>query len=265
MEGQKNEQTTAAKASVMPRREMATEDLFLHAFAALAWLRSLMKRRSRKDSACVSLTNLSVAVQFLGERLSKLAFDERAPSVLDEDEAEKKKRADEATLADLFAEPDTEVAAEIDYIQSRLCDHCAPHLEAVMCDDCREMMGKLCGHIDRLRRQDFAVAMELFCKGARNIEEVAKRVVTTMQSTMPGLIEDHFGVSLTSIGSRMGESRQTARERKKRMVEKTLKKAGMKGFKGVGGARSDEHRERCAKAQKGNTNRAKGEARKRSI
>ena len=264
MEARKKEQAIAAKARVMPQREMATDDLFSHAFAALVWLRSLMKRRARKDSACVSLTNLSVAVQFLGERLSKLAFDERAPSVLDEEADEKKKHAEEATLADLFAEPGAEVVADIDYIQSRLCEHCLPHIEAVVCDDCRETMGKFCGHLERLRRQDFTVAMELFCRGARNVQEVAKRVVTTMQSTMPGLLEEHFGISLTSIGGRMGEGRQTTQARKKRLVETTLKSAGMKGFKGLGGARSDQHRERCKQAQQGNQSRAKGELRKRS-
>lgn len=264
MEEQKKERDIAAKARVMPQREMATEDLFSHAFAALVWLRSLMQRRSRKDSACVSLTNLSVAVQFIGERLMKITFDERAPSILDEEADERKTRAEEATLADLFAEPDEDVVMDIEYAKGRLCQHCIPRLEAAICDECREVLGKLCGHLDRLRRHDFTVAMELFCRDARSIQEVAKRVATTMQATMPGLLKEHFGVSLTSVGGRMGEGRATTQARKKRMVEEPLKRAGMKGFKGLGGARSDQHRERCAQAQKGNHSRAKGEQRKRS-
>lgn len=264
MEKREKEQNIAAKARVMPQREMATEDLFSHAFAALVWLRSLMKRRASKDSACVSLTNLSVALQFIGERLTKIDFHERAPSILDEEAEEKKKRAEEATLADLFAEPDADVTANIEYLRARLCGCCKPRLDAALCETCKDTVEVLSGHLDRLRRKDFAVAMELFCKGAGNIPEVSKRIVTTMQSTMPGLLQDHFGVSLTSVGARIGEGRATTRERKKRMVEKPLKKAGMKGFKGLGGARSDQHRERCAQAQKGNQSRAKGEQRKRS-
>lgn len=258
------ESNIAKRARVMPRPEMATEDLFDHAFAALSWLRSLMQRRAKRDAACNTLTNLAVGVEFLGKRLATVAFEERAPSVIDDEEEARQERQTEATLADLFAEPDPEVAHDIAYLQARFCGHCNAALEEVICEECREALAGLCGHQERLRRRDFTVAMELFCKGAGNIAEVAKRVVTTMQPTMPGLLEDHFGVSLTSVGARIGEDRQVTHARKKRTVESTLKKGGAKGYKGLGGARGEQHRERCAKAQMGNKSRATGEAKKRS-
>lgn len=258
------ESNIAKRARVMPRREMATDDLCGHAIAALARLRSLMQRRAKRDEACTVLTNLSVAVEFVGERLAATTFEERAPSVLDDEEEARKRRQAEATVADLFAEGDAEEVRSLSYIQARFCGCCGDALERVICENCKDDLASLCGNQEWLRRQDFAVAMRLFCKGARNIEEVAKRVVTAMQSTMPGLIEEHFGVSLSSVGSRMGEDRQTTHARKKRVVEATLKTGGAKGYKALGGARGEQHRERCAKAQKGNKSRATGEAKKRS-
>ncbi len=261
---QTKEGTIAKKARIMPTRDMATEDLFGYAFAALTWLRALMQRRAKRDAACQTLTNLSVGVQYIGQRLASLKFDERAVSLVDEEDEEKRKRKTEATLADLFEEPDADIGDKMSYIQGRFCDHCKPELDDVLCEECRDALGSLCGHQERLRRQDFTIAMTLFCKGARNIEEVAKRVVTTMQATMPGLLQDHFGVSLSSVGGRMGEGRQTTQARKKRLVEGTQRRAGAKGYKGLGGARSEQHRKKCAEAQKGNESRAKGEASKRS-
>jgi hypothetical protein len=256
--------TIEAKARIMPTGDMGTDDLFGLAFASLAWLKSLMQRRTRRDAACNTLTHLSVAVDHLAKRLAKLKFDERAPSILDEEEEDRGERASEATIADLFAEPEPRTAADISYLQAQLAGHLSSELEVWLSEETRDVLGRLCGELERIRKRDFATAMELFCKDARNLEEVSKRVVTTMQATMPGLIEKHFGLSLTSVGGRMGEGRATTQARKKRVVEKTLRLAGMKGFKGLGGARSDQHRERCAEAQKGNQSRAKGEARKRA-
>ena len=258
------EKTVEAKARIMPRREMATDDLFGLALAALSRLKALMTRRSHRDAACVALTNLSVGIQFLGERLASLTFDERPPSALDDEAEEKRQHAGEATLADLFAEPEAKVGSDIAYVQGKLCSCCRPQLAEVMCTDCMEALERLSGNLEELRKDDFAEAMGLFCRGAKDINEVAKRIVTVMQSTMPGLLQEHFGVSLTSVGERIGEGRQTTRERKKRLVEKTLKNAGMKGYKGLGGARSEQHREACRKAQLGNSSRARGEEKKRS-
>lgn len=256
--------TIEAKARIMPTREMGTDDLFGLAFASLAWLRSLMQRRSRRDAACNTLTHLSVAVEHLGHRLANMSWEQRAPSILDDEEEAGGERASEATIADLFAEPEAKTAADISYLQAQLSEHLSSELEVWLSEETRDVLGRLCGELERLRKHDFAIAMELFCKDAKNLEEVSKRLVTTMQATMPGLIEKHFGLSLTSVGSRMGEGRATTQARKKRVVERTLKNAGAKGFKGLGGARSDQHRDRCAKAQKGNHSRAQGEARKRA-
>ena len=254
--------STVRRARVMATREMGTEDLFGLALAQLATLKAQMKGRSNRDAASRVMTNLYVSVEMLARRLGDVEFSARTPSMEEEDELPE--RAEETTLADLFAEPEPEVMGNIDYLQSKLCRHCKPAVEEVMCEGCRETLALLTGELEKLRAHDFTVAMKLFCEGAKNIPEMAKRIVTTMQSTMPGLLEGYFGISLTSIGGRMGEGRQTTQARKKRLVETTLKSAGMKGFKGLGGARSDQHRERCKQAQQGNQSRAKGELRKRS-
>lgn len=207
-------------------------------------------RPVNRDATMRLLTDTFVLFDALGKRLAGLTYSE-AP-VKSDDEEDAPERADAAALADLFAEPDAATTSRIDFLQRGLCDRCA------------DIAGELQGEIHDLRVRDFTVALELFVGGARTPEEVTRRVLAVIRRVRPELLQEHFGLSQADVSRRLGETRATTSAREKRVIEAPLKKAGARGFKLAGGARGEEHRKRCAQAQKGNTNRADGELRKRS-
>lgn len=235
----------------------STGELFEAADGLLAKLRKCTAGRikeglrpANRDATMRLLTDTFVIFDALSKRLAGLTYSE-APAKGDDEEDDAPERADAAALADLFAEPDAATTVRIDFLQRGLCDRCA------------DIAGELKGELHDLRVRDFTVAMQLFVGGARDPEEVTRRVLAVIRRVKPELIREHFGLSQADVSRRLGERRATTQAREKRIVEKPLKQAGVSGYKLAGGARGEQHRERCAAAQKGNTNRAEGERRRR--
>lgn len=227
-----------------------TGELLDAAEALLARLRKLVEGRRNKDAAFVTLTDSYLMFQAVGERLQGMEFGS-GPIKLEEEE-EEFERADPAALADLFAPPDEDTRQRMKYLQRGMCEECAARAE------------ELQGDLHDLVVRDFNTSLDIMVRGARNVEEVTKRVLAVVRRVNPGLLKKHFGLSQADISRRLGETRATTQAREKRVVEEPLKKAGANGFKLAGGARSEAHRSKCAKAQKGNTSRREGELRKRN-
>lgn len=207
------------------------------------------QRPRHRDETLQMVTDGFLLFNTLASRLAGLSYAETAVHVAEDEVPE---RASEASLADLFSAPDLATTDRIEYLRRGMCECCA------------EKAAELRGELHDLQLRDFRVAFDLMVRGARDPEEVTKRVLAVTRRVMPEMLQEHFGLSQADVSRRLGETRATTSAREKRVIEAPLKKAGARGFKLAGGARGEEHRKRCAQAQKGNTNRADGELRKRS-
>lgn len=227
----------------------ATGELLGEAEALLGRLRKLVEGRRNKDAAFVAVTDSYLIFQAIGERLQDMEFASGPVNIEEEDEMPE--RADAAALADLFATPDHETASRVEFLQRGMCEVCAGHAE------------ELQGELHDLRVYDFRTVLDLMVRGARNVEEVTKRVLSIVRRVNPQLLREHFGLSQADVSRRLGERRATTQAREKRVVEEPLRKSGARGYKLAGGVRTEAHRDKCAQSQKGNGNRKAGELKKR--
>lgn len=93
--------------------------------------------------------------------------------------------------------------------------------------------------------------------GCRTAEQVTKKWLAMIRRVDPEALRD-LGMSQTDVARALGERRATTSAREKREFEAPMKRSGARGWRGCGGLRSEENRANCARAQKGNRNRAKG-------
>lgn len=99
-------------------------------------------------------------------------------------------------------------------------------------------------------------------KQSKTLDQFVRNGAAWLRRTKPQEIEG-LGRTQTALAAKLGQTRaaQSAREIVK--VEGPQKAAGMKGYHG-GGTKTPSHRRKCARAQRGNTNRADGERRKKA-
>lgn len=211
------------------------DELFSHAFLQLRTLRKEMENRRSRDRASVALTDAFLAVQALGHRLAAVGpeFDARSPAPVEEEEEERT-----IPLADVMAAPPTQEEEAI-----------AAEMQLPVAD---------------LRVRYFRETLAFMVQGCTQVSDVTRKVLAFVRRVRPEYLKK-FGISQADVGRKLGQQRATVSAREKRLVEKPLKANGTRGYKMAGGQKTETHARNCARAQKGNTNRRDGEARKRGI
>lgn len=222
---------------MIPGDGKTTRELFAEAGALLVKLERLMSGRKQRDKACMTLTDVSVILEGLARRLQQVEF--TGGPVMHDDEEEHDRRTEGVeplVMADLLEAPADELEAD-------------------------EAAGQGVT-VRELRLRYFRQFLDYQVAGCRSVEDVMRKTLAFARRFRPDALRE-FGLSMSDVGRRLGESRAKVHAREKRLVEEPLKRSGARGFHGLGGQRSEQHRERCRAAQKGNTNRLKGERRKR--
>lgn len=245
----------ARQAKQMASEGMSSGDILDLAAAQVQRLKSLLKAGTSKDSYVMILTNLHVGIELLARRVQSVEWTGGKLAVQDDDEAEAAhRRADEEQVAMALAD----VLAD-----DWAADERTAELQEGVCEGCAANVAELMRERSVQRKEDFVALMEYQTRGAKTPQEVAKRVLAITRRVKPEMLVTHFGMSQSDVSRALGETRATVSAREKRVIEKPLKEAGVKGFKLAGGVRTEAHRKRCAEAQKGNRHRHEGELRKR--
>lgn len=198
----------------------STEELFEKTEALLQTMKQAMKTRRGRDRACTALTDMFLAVNALGVRLGAVEFVERAPSMEDEDELpDRVEIRREVALTELLSEEDGD-------------DHA-------------------------LKLEHFRSIIRYTCHGCGTADAVTRKWLALVRRVDPESLRE-IGMSQTAVARALGERRATTSKREMREFEAPVAASGARGWRNAGGARSESNRRNCAKAQKGNRNRAKG-------
>jgi|GEM_PF-6407033 len=99
---------------------------------------------------------------------------------------------------------------------------------------------------------------------AGDIDAFAKTTASMLRRVKTEFVSG-LGESQAAMSRKFNEQRATVCAREMRAVEAPVKASGQKGFHLLGGTKSEGHREACAKAQKGNTNRSDGQRRRAAL
>lgn len=221
---------------MIPGEGKTTQELFREASELLTKLERLMNARKNRDKACMTLTDMHVNLEALARRLQQVEFT-GGPVVHDEEKDDcRAEGVEPLAMADLLDGP-------------------ADELEA---DEAMEQGVA----VRELRLRYFRQFLDYQVAGCRSVEDVMRKTLAFARRFRPDALRE-FGLSMSDVGRRLGESRAKVHAREKRLVEEPLKRSGAKGFHALGGQRSEKHRARCRAAQMGNTNRSDGERRKR--
>jgi hypothetical protein len=227
---------------------LSTSELFAEARAKLEALEPVIEARKNRGRACTLLADALLALQQIGVRLQAIGGEFESRRVREADEEDDFEPADAAqvaeweqqlSLGDLMAEESTE---EEEAFASALNQP-----------------------VEDVRVMYFRKSLEFFTKGCTQADQVSVKVLAFVRRFRPDLLRAMLGKSGSQVmmSRKLGEKRATTSAREKRVVEKPLKEAGVYGYKGTGSTKSEEHREKCRRAQQGNTNRRDGERRKR--
>ncbi len=123
-----------------------------------------------------------------------------------------------------------------------------------------EELGLSVTELRMLRFGEFCTQIASTC---RNIDAFAKTVASVLRRVKTEFVAA-LGASQADFGRKFGERRATVQAREKRSIEKPVKDSGQRGFKLLGGTKSEGHRQACQRAQMGNTNRSDGEKRRKA-
>jgi hypothetical protein len=227
---------------------LSTSELFDSARKKLDALEPVMEARKNRNRACALLADVMLELQQIGVRLQATGgeFEARRPRALeDEDEFETTDAVQVAhweqqmPLADLMGEESTE--------------------EEEAFADAMNMP------VEDVRVMYFRKSLEFFCRGRTQVGQVTTAVLSFVRRFRPDLLTAMLGKGSSQVmmSRKLDEQRATTSAREKRVVEQPLKDAGIRGYKGTGSTKSEEHRDKCRQAQRGNTNRRDGERRKR--
>ncbi|MDP1587734.1 MAG: hypothetical protein Q8M07_08335 [Prosthecobacter sp.] len=200
---------------------LSTAELFPHAATLLRQIEQSLKTRRGKDRACMALTDLFLAINAIGQRMGEVEFVERPPSIEDEDEGSSAPRRAEMSLMEVMGEDDD------------------AHEERALQLEC-------------LRR-----IIRFTCHGCNSADAVTRKWLALVRRVDPSSLSG-IGLSQTAVARALGERRATTSKREMREFEAPVIASGARGWRNAGGARSEANRRNCAKAQKGNRNRAKG-------
>lgn len=219
---------------MIPGEGKTTEELFSEARRLLNLLEKLTTGRRNRDKACTTLTDLYLIIEGLARRVQQVEFS-GAPVTNDEDEDDAE--TDRLAMQDLL-----EVAE--DPVE-------------------REAAAEEGMTVRELRLHYFRAFLDFQVAGCRSFEEIMLKGIALVRRLRPEMLA-RFGQSMAEVGRKTGRSRANIHALENRMVEELLKQRGARGFHGLGGQRSEEHRRKCREAQQGNTNRRDGERRKRA-
>lgn len=105
------------------------------------------------------------------------------------------------------------------------------------------------------RLMHFAELLRYLIRGAREVDDVSRRVLAMGRKVMPEQMRAFAGSKPSAAGvsrkaKRGGEKRATTINREQQEVERVMRDAGFMGYKGAGGAKSEAHRRNCSEAQK---------------
>lgn len=116
--------------------------------------------------------------------------------------------------------------------------------------------------VEMLRQEGIEAICGKLAERARVLSDFPKVAAAVLRRVTPDFLTE-LGESQAAISRKYDEQRATVSAREMRVVEEPMIAAGANGYHLLGGTKSDAHREACARAQRGNTNRTDGEARKR--
>lgn len=239
--------------------ELATGDLIRESLEALRVIEGAMRSRRGRDLASRSITDLWRCVEMLSRRIGRPdSFEERGAARVDaeEDLGDWEAAADGEGDPMTLAASDGEEAVDVslgDLLNGDVCG-----LEEGMAEE--EGIS-----VRQLRLRHHGKWMRYMAAGARSLDEVSKRVLALIRPSAPELLMPLCGVdsprevSKAKVARVCGEkNRANVHAREKKWFEEPQKKAGVRGYKGVGGQRSEAHRKKCQAAQIGNDNRVRG-------
>lgn len=245
--------------------EMASGDIIREASEALRFIDGSMRSRRGRDQASRSITDLWRCVEMLSRRIGRPdSFEERGASRVDADEdlgdweAAAEGEGDPMTLAASHSEAEAEAVDVGSVSLGDLLNGDVSGLEEGVADE-------LGVSVRQLRIGWYGKWMRYMAGGARSLDEVSKRALALIRPAAPELLMPLCGVdtakevSKAAVARALGEKgRANVHAREKKWFEEPQKKAGVKGYKGVGGQRSEDHRAKCKSAQRNNRNRVRG-------
>lgn len=220
---------------------LSTEELFAQGFAQLRGLKNRVTSRRGRDSAMELTTELFLTVDQIARHVGAISFTERPVAIEDDEDDTLDERVSMADLLHAGGGDDLEDL---------------PHVEDV--EDLRRQNEGL----RKTRLEYFQGFLDYFAKGCRQEQEVTRKVLACVRRVRPKILVQ-FGLSQADVARKLGEQRATVSAREKRVVEKTLKKAGARGVL-ANGARGAATSAACAKAARGNTNRKAAALKKRA-
>jgi len=216
----------------------STEELLRTARTCLDGLERSVKTRRRMDKASDLLTDLFIVIEHVGRRLRLIEWDERVAAEDDDEDASEPRR--EVSLHELMI-----MGEEVD--------------DAPLDDDVPALHSRIRELEDRCTGM-FRGVIRYTTRGCSTAEQVTKKWLALIRRVAPDSLQD-LGTSQTAVARTLGERRATTSAREKREFELPMRLCGARGYRGgAGGLRSEQNRENCAKAQRGNSNRAKGHA-----
>lgn len=131
-------------------------------------------------------------------------------------------------------------------------------------DDDREItitVGELKDMLHKARLAGLNAFLRYVWFGATNLWEAMKRLLAITRKNRNDLIR---GMSATQVAWMLQETKAATSAREIRVVETYLRSWGVLGYQGTGGSKSRSARDAYSKAQQGNDNRKRGQARKQA-
>lgn len=230
---------------------LSTDELFSQAFTQLRALKNRVMGRRQRDKAMELITELFLSVENISRHVGAISFSERPVNVEDEEDDAFEERV---SMSELFAgegredqhpqHADFEVLESGDVVALKACI-------VALLDENAELR--------KSRLDYFRVFLAYFTKGCKHEMDVTRKVLACVRRVMPKLL-DRFGLSQADVGRKLGERRATTSARERRVVKIPLLEAGAKGVLG-NGARGEATSAACAKAARGNRNRANAKKR----
>lgn len=225
--------------------------LILQARSALNEIEGLMERRRNRDKACRTITDLFCLVEMLARRAGKAeGWEERGGRPKEDEDTHGREMWDEDgdPAQEAPEDPEREPAEGMSM---------AELFEWGVTDAEEEVAEKLDTTVRSLRAEHFGQMLRYLVRGCRQAEDVTAKVVALARRTIPGEMAS-FAKSQADVSRKIrpgGETRAAVQAREKQLVERPLKAVGARGYKLLGGVRSEGHREACREAQQGNRNR----------
>lgn len=215
---------------------LSTQELFDQGEEQWRRLRALVNSRRQRERALELVTDLFLTVENLSRRVGAMTYIERPVMVDDEDDD--RSLEDRVSMAELM-----NVAADDD-----------DDLAGIDSDDIESLRRRV-SELSQRRLDHFRVFLAYFTSGCRQEHEVTKKLLACIRRVAPELLEK-FGLSMADVARKLGETRAATSAREKRL-ERTLRAAGARGVV-TAGARGQATSAACARAARGNSNRAGG-------